>query len=112
MTNFDYTLLWPKNCSFPGAEYFNPQPESTNHFISVFVYHPASKTLHVDDTLLYGKGSVIFPPSMMIDGLYPTAEAPLQFRDWMKQMLNDWNFDNLCAAHMGLKAGGAHAAVQ
>ncbi|CAF3965228.1 unnamed protein product, partial [Rotaria sp. Silwood1] len=34
-----------------GAEFVNPQPESRNHFISVFVYHRASRTLHVDDTI-------------------------------------------------------------
>lgn len=49
---------------------------------------------------------------MNTDGLYKTAEAPLQFRDWMKKMLQDWDFDNLCTAHMGIKKGGAHAAVQ
>lgn len=45
-------------------------------------------------------------------GLYRTVEAPLQFRDWMKQLLDDWDFDNLCTAHIGIKMGGAHDAVR
>jgi len=107
-----------------GAEYVNPQPEKSNHFVSVFVHHRDSKTLHVDDTLMYAENpgilfrlfglkahSTMFHPSIKDHGLYPTAEAPLEFRDWMNQMLKDWNFDNLCTAHIGVKAGGAHAAV-
>lgn len=108
-----------------GAEYFDPQPEDTNHFVSIFVYHRASRTLHVDDTLIYAEdpswpirlffgieaGSLIFHPSMTNGGLHRTVEAPLQFRDWMKKMLEDWDFDNLCTAHIGVKNGGAHAAV-
>ncbi|CAF4418165.1 unnamed protein product [Rotaria magnacalcarata] len=43
---------------FPaGAEFINPQPESSNHFSSVFVYHRASATLHVDDTIIYAEKS-------------------------------------------------------
>lgn len=108
-----------------GAEYIDPQPEKSNHFISVFVHHRDSKTLHVDDTLMYGEnpglmlklfgmkaGSTMFHPSIKNSGLYPTAEAPLQFRDWMNQLLKDWNFENLCTAHIGVKSGGAHALVE
>ena len=53
-----------------------------------------------------------FHPSMKTVGLYPTADAPYLFRDWMRNMLRDWPFDNLCCAHMGVKRGGAHADVQ
>lgn len=108
-----------------GAEYINPQPEKSNHFVSVFVHHRESKTLHVDDTLMYAEnpgimfrlfglkaGSTVFHPSIKDNGLHPTAEAPLQFRDWMHQMLKDWDFDNLCTAHIGVKFGGARAAVE
>lgn len=106
-----------------GAEYFNPRPEAINHFVSVFVYHSKSKTLHVDDTLVYIEantwpinlllqpGSLIFHPSIII-GLNPDSEAPLQFYNWMNQLLKDWNFDNLCTAHVGVKMGGARHAVQ
>jgi hypothetical protein len=105
-----------------GAEFVNPLPESSNHFNSVFVYHKPSRTLHVDDTIMYGenpgffvklvglkKGTFAFHPSMKNNGLYPTVEAPFQFRDWMKQLLSDWQIDNICTAHIGAKIGGVHA---
>jgi hypothetical protein len=107
-----------------GAEFVNPQPESSNHFVSVFVYHPASRTLHVDDTIMYAEkpgfllrlfgfkgGAMAFHPSIKSAGLHPTAEAPLLFRDWMSNVLRDWPFENICCAHMGVKKGGAHADV-
>jgi len=107
-----------------GGEFVNPVPESSNHFSSVFVFHKPSRTLHVDDTIMYGedpgffvklaglkKGHFAFHPAMKSSGLYPTAEAPFVFRDWMKKMLTDWDFDNICTAHIGSKIGGAHAAV-
>ncbi|CAF2829691.1 unnamed protein product [Rotaria sp. Silwood2] len=103
-----------------GAEFINPQPESTNHFISVFVYHPTSQTLHVDDTIMYAEkpgfllrilgckhGSMAFHPSIKTSGLYPTCDAPYVFRDWMRTVLCDWCFENICCAHMGVKIGGA-----
>lgn len=106
-----------------GAEYFNPRPEAINHFVSIFAYHKESKTLHVDDTLIYIEastwpfdllwqpGSLIFNPSMII-GLNPNSDAPLQFYNWMIKMLNDWDVENLCTAHIGVKVGGAHTAIQ
>lgn len=54
----------------------------------------------------------MFHPSMTEGGLYSTAEAPLQFRDWMLKLLEDWDFENLCTAHIGVKVGGAHNAVR
>ena len=107
-----------------GAEFINPQPESTNHFISVFVYHPASRSLHVDDTIMYASqpgfllrlfgfknGAIAFHPSITTSGLHPTAEAPYLFRDWMRQVLQDWPFENICCAHLGVKIDGARADV-
>lgn len=107
-----------------GAEFINPQPESSNHFISVFVYHPASRTLHVDDTIMYAEkpgfllrlfgfkgGAMAFHPSIKSAGLHPTAEAPYLFRDWMRNVLRDWPFENICCAHLGVKVGGANADV-
>ncbi|CAF5041552.1 unnamed protein product [Rotaria sp. Silwood1] len=107
-----------------GAEFINPQPESTNHFISVFVYHPASQTLHVDDTILYAEkpgfllklfgckdGAIAFHPSIKTSGLYPTRDAPYLFREWMRNVLYDWPFENMCCAHIGVKLGGAYADV-
>lgn len=52
-----------------------------------------------------------FHPAIKSSGLYPTLEAPLEFRNWMKMMLKDWPFDNLCCAHSGVRKGGAHEQV-
>ena len=92
--------------------------------MSVFIYHPLSRTLHVDDTINYtdkfglllklfgfSDGLMVFHPSVKGPGLHPTAEAPYLFRDWMRNMLNDWSFDNICCAHIDVKTGGAHAKV-
>lgn len=102
----------------------NPQPESSNHFVSVFVYHPQSRTLHVDDTIMYTEkpgfllklfgykdGAMAFHPSIKSSALYPTSDAPYLFRDWMRKILRDWPFENICCAHLGVKMGGAHADV-
>ncbi|CAF0964646.1 unnamed protein product [Didymodactylos carnosus] len=91
-----------------GAEFISPLPESSNHFSSVFLFHQPSRTLHVDDTLMYSPnpgfftklvgfkaGAMVFQPSIKGPGLYPTADAPHQFRNWMRQILTDWNFDNI-----------------
>ncbi|CAF3055522.1 unnamed protein product [Rotaria sp. Silwood2] len=107
-----------------GAEFINPQPESSNHFTCVFVYHSTSATLHVDDTIIYAEkpsfllklfgykdGSMAFHPSIKSVGLHPTSDAPYLFRDWMRNILYDWPFENICCAHMGVKIGGAHADV-
>ena len=65
-----------------GAEYDSPFPEEKNHFISVFVYHKTSKTMHVDDSLIYAEqpnllmkafgysaGNLSYHPSMYFLGL-------------------------------------------
>jgi len=108
-----------------GAEFVEPLPEKSNHFSCVFVFHRASKTLHVDDTIMYSenpgfllklagfkKGSMSFHPSIKGVGLYPHPDAPFAFRDFIKDVLKDWNFDNLCAAHLGAKIGGAHTQLK
>lgn len=52
-----------------------------------------------------------FHPSIKGPGLHPTLEAPLEFRNWMRMVLKDWPFDNLCCSHSGVKKGGAHEQV-
>jgi len=103
-----------------GAEFVNPLPEKTNHFICVFAFHKESKTIHVDDTITYSEnpgfllkmggfkhGTLAFHPSIKGPGLLANPEAPFQFRDWVHTIINDWDFENLCAAHTGCKIGGA-----
>jgi hypothetical protein len=80
------------------------------HFSSVLVLHHASKTIHVDDTLMY----VRLPRMMRAFGLtdvmsfHPTlpkalekrAGAARDFRDWAEELTERWrDAENLCAAH-------------
>jgi hypothetical protein len=101
-----------------GADFVNPAED--NHFISAFVFHKESRTIHVDDTVncfenpgflmrMMGirDGTMDFHNSTLKGGLLPTSEAPLQFRDWVSNLLKDWDFDNICSAHNGNKIGGA-----
>ncbi len=79
------------------------------HFASVLAYHKASKTLHVDDTLMYlplpGLLGRLRPPKI---GFHPTlgltleprAGAAAEFRYWAKGLIGQWSdVRNLCAAH-------------
>jgi hypothetical protein len=59
----------------------------------------------------YKAGVMAFHPSIKSVGLYPTAEAPYLFRDWMRNVLRDWPFENICCAHLGVKMGRANADV-
>ena len=82
------------------------------HFSSVLACHPASGTLHVDDTLMYlrlpgivralGLGdSVSFHPTLA-RALLPRAGAAAEFRDWAVGVFKRWaQAENLCAAHTG-----------
>jgi len=103
-----------------GAEFVNPVPEKSNHFCSVFVFHKQSRTVHVDDTIIFSQnpsfllklagfkeGTMMLHPAIKGPGLLPNPEAPFQFRDWLQNLIKDWDFDNLCAAHLGRKIGGA-----
>lgn len=108
-----------------GMEFVDPQPASTNHAATVFVLHRPSKTLFVDDCLMYfdkpstlmriaGKsaGSLHFHSMLMNQSLYPTAEAPIEFQSWLTKLLEDWQFDHLVAAHIGNCYCDAHGKVQ
>ncbi|KAJ3202035.1 hypothetical protein HDU67_000837 [Dinochytrium kinnereticum] len=108
-----------------GSEFVNPLPERTNHFSNVFVFHKASKTIHVDDTLLVfqnpgflmrmaglSDGQFAFHPSLLGPGLYPTEEAPKQFQCWMDKLLHDWDFENITSAHNGYYLGGAKEKIR
>jgi hypothetical protein len=80
------------------------------HFASVIVYHPLSRTIHVDDTLMF----VTLPAIMAFFGMrnrlefHPTLALALErragaaddFRQWAKSLVEDWGMaENLCAAH-------------
>ncbi len=80
------------------------------HFSSVMVFHRASKTIHVDDTLMY----VRLPKVMGLFGVpdllrfHPTlgralekrAGAAQEFSSWAVELADRWrDATNLCAAH-------------
>ena len=45
-------------------------------------------------------------------GLYATPEAPTQFKEWVEALIHDWDFDNICTAHVGNTVGGAKTALK
>ncbi len=91
--------------------------EEHNHFSGLFVYHRASKTLFNDDTILYfdqpgfilrcvGKSHGCMEFWDLKKGLNPNKDAPGQFRQFIEGVLQDWDFENLVAAHTGNLIGG------
>lgn len=75
------------------------------HFSSVLAYHPASKTIHVDDTLNYAKLPLIgsiglrFHPTLK-QVLEPRAGAADDFRGWVDETATRWkDARNICSAH-------------
>lgn len=117
----DTRSLWESEGVFmripAGAEFEFPPAEDI-HFSSVVVLHAPSKTIHVDDTFNYfhGSGWILRLLGKKDDkmefwnlekGLNHTAESPRLFKEWVQQLLDDWDFDNICAAHNNNKIGGA-----
>jgi hypothetical protein len=95
------------------------------HFASVLAYHRASRTLHVDDTLMY----IRLPRPLSLLGLrdrvsfHPTLAMALEkregaaadFREWAADLPEIWgDAENLCAAHSGalLAATNRGASIQ
>lgn len=100
-----------------GAEFENPA--ESNHFSGILVYHQPSRTLFSDDTVMF-----FVNPGFLLrcaagarhmgcafwdlkKGLKPTKEAPAEFEAFIRGVLADWDFDNICAAHTGNLIGGA-----
>lgn len=94
--------------SVPRGVDFIPKDEKL-HFASVLAFHSASKTLHVDDTLLYMRlpwPLRVFKPD--VTRLHPTlakvleqrAGAVADFRAWTAELVElSRGVENLCAAH-------------
>ncbi len=80
------------------------------HFSSVLVLHRASKTIHVDDTLMYLRlpkvarllgrtDSMTFHPTLA-KALEKRTGAARDFRSWAEGLAEGWSdARNLCAAH-------------
>lgn len=95
--------------SIPRGVDFISKDESL-HFSSVLAYHRSSKTIHVDDTLMYIRlpklmsflglsNSVSFHPTLS-KVLKPRKGASDEFQEWVKELAKSWSdAENLCAAH-------------
>jgi len=109
-------VLWPevRMRIARGSEFVNPQPESTNHFSGIHVFHGASGILHIDDTINVIFGVLAFHPSLLGPGLYHIPDSPIAFGSFVQSLLNDWNFSVICCAHKATPYcnGQAHSAVQ
>jgi hypothetical protein len=89
------------------------------HFASVLVYHRASKTIHVDDTLIYVRMPKLvrvlksdllrFHPTLG-QALERRASAAADFRAWARELAGRWGeAENLCAAHTASLLAAEHA---
>eukprot|EP01013_Petalomonas_cantuscygni_P007331 TRINITY_DN1909_c0_g1_i1.p1 TRINITY_DN1909_c0_g1~~TRINITY_DN1909_c0_g1_i1.p1 ORF type:complete len:300 (-),score=34.77 TRINITY_DN1909_c0_g1_i1:364-1218(-) len=98
-----------------GAEFVAPVPESDNHFSGIHVFHPLSKTIHVDDTINIGvplAGDFLFHPSLIGPALFHVPGSPQAFKAWVLKYCAEWDFDNVVAAHKARQIGGAKAKVE
>ncbi len=80
------------------------------HFSSVLVLHRASRTIHVDDTLMYVRlplpvralglrDTLLFHPTLR-QALEKRKGAGQDFRGWAEELAEGWrDAENLCAAH-------------
>jgi hypothetical protein len=106
----------------PSGSDIDPANEG-NHFSCVFVFHAPSKTIHIDDTVMYfdHPGCILRCAGIthgkmqfwdLKAGLQTTKEAPSEFRSFIQGIIDDWDFDNIAAAHSGNKIGGAKAQLR
>lgn len=91
--------------SLPKGIYYIAPDESV-HAGSLLIYHPASKSLHVDDTFMT-------PPIKILDAVLPEVllqpdtkkalkdepDAAKHYCDWATQLAHDWDVRHFCAAH-------------
>lgn len=83
------------------------------HFSSLLAFHPASGTIHSDDTLSYAKlpfpirlirkdTPIFFHPTLG-KALEERIGAAQDFRDWSRELGQRWqNAARVCAAHNGI----------
>ncbi|EGK14787.1 hypothetical protein [Psychrobacter sanguinis] len=113
---------------YPELEFSLPKgiyyisPNEMVHASSLLAYHPASKTLHVDDTF-------VTPPAKILQavmpelGIHPTTKKALtdqptagrDYCDWAENLAEKWqDIRHVCAAHSDVihfEAGGFKAAL-
>ena len=99
--DFDFTV--PRGVDFISSN-------ENVHFSSVLAYHRASKTIHVDDTVMYvrfpkavralGKTDAVSFHPTLAQALERRAGAASDFRRWAEGMIARWqDAESLCAAH-------------
>ena len=80
------------------------------HFSSVLAYHRNSRTIHVDDTLMYIRLPLLMRFFGLTDAMsfHPTLSKVLEkregavndFNQWAEELAEQWHdAENLCAAH-------------
>lgn len=99
----DFEFSVPRGVDFVSAN-------ENVHFSSVLAFHRASRTIHVDDTLMYVRlplparmlgfrDVLIFHPTLR-QALEKRKGAGQDFRDWALELADRWRkAGNLCAAH-------------
>jgi len=70
-----------------GSEFENPS--GSNHFSGIHVFHPMSRAIHVDDTIMINNktGDMHFASSISGVGLFHIPEAPNAFGNFVKNIL-------------------------
>jgi hypothetical protein len=104
--DFDFSV--PRGVDFVPAD-------PNLHFASVLAFHRASKTLHVDDTLVHFRmPRLIRPIKRDVTWFHPTlskvlerrAGAVAEFRSWAAELIQRCQtVENLCAAHAAVLLG-------
>lgn len=100
-----------------GVDFISSNPHL--HFSSVLAYHPRSRTIHSDDTLMYlplpgPLGRVVRPRVTFHITLSKTLQkrpgAAQEFRAWAERLVEQWrDAEHLCAAHSATLSTDANA---
>lgn len=106
----DFAALYAEDFEFSvpaGVDFIPSNPHL--HFSSVLAYHPKSRTIHSDDTLMYMPipgplGKLIKPRISFHLTLSKTLQqrpgAAGEFRAWAEGLIKQWrDAEHLCAAH-------------
>jgi hypothetical protein len=115
-SNFDFSV--PKGVDFISDD-------ENVHFSSVLVFHRSSRTIHVDDTLMYIRLPVLIRFFGLSDAMsfHPTLSKVLEkragatddFQQWAHELAENWSSaENLCAAHTAalIAKGDGKASIQ
>lgn len=108
-SNFDFSI--PRGVDFISDD-------ENLHFSSVLVYHRSSRSIHVDDTLMYIRLPVLLRFFGLSDAcsFHPTLSKVLEkrqgasddFEQWAQELAETWkDAENLCAAHTAALIGDA-----